>query len=87
MRFSIKRLTLCCSMTLSVALLSGCAAYSVVNTDRYGGSSSAVPAEYIPSPGFCRIWYKNRTPEQQPPQGDCDDLKQNVPDNAVLLKG
>ncbi|ODN66924.1 hypothetical protein [Methylophaga muralis] len=67
--------------------LTGCAAYSVVNSDRYSGSSSAVPAEYIPSPGFCRIWYKNRTPEQQPAQGDCDKLKQDVPENAVLLKG
>ena len=67
--------------------LTSCAAYSVVNTDRYSGSSSAVPAEYIPSPGFCRIWYKNRTPEQQPAQGDCDKLKQNVPENAVQLKG
>jgi len=70
-----------------LAVLTSCAAYSVVNSDRYSGSSSAVPAEYIPSPGFCRIWYKNRTPEQQPEQGDCDKLKQNVPDNAVLLKG
>jgi hypothetical protein len=68
-------------------VLTGCAAYSVVNSDRYSGSSSAVPAEYIPSPGFCRIWYKNRTPEQQPAQGDCEKLKQDVPDNAVLLKG
>lgn len=68
-------------------VLTGCAAYSVVNSDRYSGSSSAVPAEYIPSPGFCRIWYKNRTPEQQPAQGDCETLKQNIPENAVLLKG
>lgn len=69
------------------AVLTSCAAYSVVNSDRYSGSSSAVPAEFIPSPGFCRIWYKNHTPDQQPAQGDCDKLKQNVPDNAVLLKG
>lgn len=68
-------------------MLTSCAAYSVVNSDRYSGSSSAVPAEYIPSPGFCRIWYKNRTPEQQPDQGDCETLKQNIPENAVLLKG
>lgn len=68
-------------------VLTSCAAYSVVNSDRYSGSSSAVPAEYIPSPGFCRIWYKNRTPEQQPAQGDCETLKQNIPENAVLLKG
>lgn len=70
-----------------LVMLTSCAAYSVVNSDRYSGSSSAVPAEYIPSPGFCRIWYKNRTPEQQPAQGDCETLKQNIPENAVLLKG
>ena len=70
-----------------LVILTSCAAYSVVNSDRYSGSSSAVPAEYIPSPGFCRIWYKNRTPEQQPAQGDCETLKQNIPENAVLLKG
>lgn len=68
-------------------VLTSCAAYSVVNSDRYSGSSSAVPAEYIPSPGFCRIWYKDRTPEQQPAQGDCETLKQKIPENAVLLKG
>lgn len=69
------------------AALMSCAAYSVVNSDRYSGSSSAVPAEYIPSVGKCRIWYKNRSPEQQPAQGNCDTLKQNIPENAVLLKG
>lgn len=68
-------------------IMSGCAAYSVVNSDRYSGSSSAVPAEYIPSPGFCRIWYKDRAAEQQPAQGDCNTLKDNIPENAVLLKG
>lgn len=86
MRLSIRRFHLPLVLPIFAAL-TGCAAYSVVNSDRYSGSSSAVPAEYIPSPGFCRIWYKNRTPEQQPAQGDCDKLKQNVPDNAVLLKG
>jgi len=70
-----------------LAAMSSCAAYSVVNSDRYSGSSSAVPAEYIPSPGFCRIWYKNRAPEQQPAQGDCETLKHDIPENAVLLKG
>lgn len=67
--------------------LTSCAAYSVVNTDRYSGRTNAVPAEYIPSPGKCRIWYKDRTPQQQPAQGECDTLRQNVPKNAVLLKG
>lgn len=75
-----------CLLPLLIAMTS-CAAYGVVNTDRYSGRANAVPAEYIPSPGKCRIWYKNRTPEQQPAQGDCDMLKQNIPENAVLLKG
>lgn len=86
MRISTPRFHRLLALPIFVVLTS-CAAYSVVNSDRYSGSSSAVPAEYIPSPGFCRIWYNNRTPDQQPAQGDCDKLKQNVPENAVLLKG
>lgn len=70
-----------------LVILTSCAAYGVVNTERYSGRANAVPAEYIPSPGKCRIWYKDRTPQQQPAQGDCDTLKQNIPENAVLLKG
>ncbi|WP_417550534.1 hypothetical protein [Methylophaga sp.] len=86
MRISLAHFRQLLVLPIFIALTS-CAAYSVVNSDRYSGSSSAVPAEYIPSPGFCRIWYKNRTPEQQPAQGDCETLKQNIPENAVLLKG
>ena len=58
------KLTITCLQRLLIlpilAAMSSCAAYSVVNSDRYSGSSSAVPAEYIPSPGFCRIPISNR---------------------------
>ena len=46
-----------------------------------------VPAEHMPPRGKCRIWHRDREPGQQPPVGECNDLRQRVPADAVLVTG
>ena len=46
-----------------------------------------VPAEYMPPRGKCRIWHRDREPGQQPPVGECNDLRNRVPADAVLVTG
>lgn len=35
----------------------------------YYTDSPGIPPGHMPPPGKCRIWYPDRPPEQQPPQG------------------
>ena len=46
-----------------------------------------VPAEHMPPRGKCRIGHRDREPGQQPPVGECNDLRKNVPADAVLVTG
>jgi hypothetical protein len=46
-----------------------------------------VPAGHMPPRGKCRIWHRDREPGQQPPPGECHDLRQRVPPDAVLVTG
>ena len=46
-----------------------------------------VPAGHLPPSGECRIWYPDRDPGQQPPPGDCRELRHHVPAGAVLVRG
>lgn len=67
-------------------IISSCAAYSVVNSDRYSGHS-AIPDAERPPAGQCRLWYDNRRVSEQPPAGDCERLRDTQPDNARLIRG
>lgn len=61
--------------------------------DRYYGhdprysNGPNVPQGYMPRPGECRIWYPDRSPNNQPPSGNCAYLRNHVPPGAYLLIG
>lgn len=74
-------------VSLMFSVFSGCAAYSVMNNDRYYSSLSDVPEMYYPPAGKCRIWYQDQPVMEQPASGSCDDLQQQVSNNAILLQG
>lgn len=69
-----------------ITLLTSCAAYSVMNSDRYYDSPSSVPERYVPAMGQCRIWYPERPASQQTPWGNCDELQHQLPADAVLIR-
>jgi len=50
-------------------------------------TASLVPPGYYPPAGYCRIWYYDLDPTQQPPVGDCDRLREQLPMGARLLFG
>ena len=74
------------SVLLVALLLAGCAMDRTVP-----GSAPVeqvkVPASYMPPSGKCRIWYRDREPRDQPPVGECNDLRHRVPADAVLVTG
>lgn len=45
-----------------------------------------IPSEYIPSPGKCRIWHPDRSPEQQPAPQRCLEIF-DVPTGARVVYG
>lgn len=77
---------------LFTAVMAGCAG-GVFDRDGVRGTSGAssqrvdIPKEYYPPPGKCRIWRPGMNPVLQPAPGDCDQLKDRVPEGAVLVRG
>lgn len=67
----------------------GCTAVMLSEPVRYAGPHEAkfVPPGYMPPPGQCRIWYPNQSASQQPPPGDCAELRQRTPPGATLVYG
>jgi hypothetical protein len=74
------------SALLAAMLLTGCA-MPVTVPGPAPVEQVKVPASYMPPSGKCRIWHRDREPDQQPPVGECSQLRQNVPADAVLVNG
>lgn len=85
-RASLSKLALAAA---ALGLLSACA----TDGPDYRGHRSreagrvAIPADYLPPPGACRIWLPDRSPRHQPPAGSCRHLRRHVPPGAVLVHG
>ena len=47
----------------------------------------SIPAEHMPPAGKCRLWYPDRSSDDQPPAGECHDLQDRVAPGAVLVRG
>jgi len=47
----------------------------------------SIPAEHMPPAGKCRLWYPDRSPDDQPPAGECHDLQDRVAPGVVLVRG
>ncbi len=45
----------------------------------------AVPEDYLPPPGACRLWDSDSSPDDQASPGNCDDLEAEVRDKLVLV--
>jgi hypothetical protein len=48
---------------------------------------SGIPFDFIPPPGKCRVWYADRSPEEQPEPERCLEIAANVPPGAWLVYG
>lgn len=73
--------------SLAFSVFSGCAAYSVMNNDRYYSAGNNEPGMYHPQAGKCRSWYQDQPATEQPASRSCDDLQYKISDNAILLQG
>lgn len=51
------------------------------------GYSYKIPKGHMPPSRKCRIWYPELPPGQQPPPGDCEDLRYHVSPGARLIRG
>jgi hypothetical protein len=49
--------------------------------------SVTVPRGFVPPPGTCRIWHRDRPPALQPAFGPCRVLELNVPAGSYLIRG
>ncbi|MFK8328659.1 tetratricopeptide repeat protein [Pseudomonas sp. BJa5] len=46
-----------------------------------------IPRGHWPPPGQCRIWFPDRSAEQQPAATSCKKLHKRVPPGAILMQG
>ncbi|HER34151.1 MAG: hypothetical protein JXJ30_07460 [Halothiobacillaceae bacterium] len=86
------------AIMLAVAPLGGCAWFGVgPEGDQRtvivypGGDTSLdpviLPASELPPAGKCRAWYPDREPADQPEPAECEQLRQQLPAGAVLVRG
>lgn len=54
-------------------------------SSRESDQKHAVPREYMPPPGMCRIWIDNVPPKQQPAPTDCATAVRNKPRNGRVV--
>ena len=77
-----------------VLILSSCSTFSVTKapfnpppeTTLKKADPVGIPNEYIPSPGWCRVWHTDRSPDKQPAPERCLEIY-DVPAGARLVFG
>ena len=76
-------------LTVTTIACIGCTAILVSEPVKYAEPHEAtfVPEGYMPPPDKCRIWLHDRPASQQPPPGDCSELRSRVPPGATLVYG
>jgi hypothetical protein len=50
-------------------------------------SSFAVPHRMFPPSGMCRVWFTDRTADNQPAIESCDGIRSRVPAGAYVIYG
>jgi len=45
------------------------------------------PEDMLPPPGMCRIWFPDRTEDDQPGIESCDGIRRRVPAGAYVIYG
>lgn len=55
--------------------------------DTTRSSNAAIPRQYMPPPGMCRIWLKDVPPAQQPAPTDCATAIRKRPSNGRVVFG
>ena len=58
-----------------------------VTRDYVTENSYAIPAALLPPRGFCRVWFANRKPEDQPKVETCDGIRQRAPAGSYVIYG
>ncbi|AFJ03189.1 hypothetical protein Q7C_2050 [Methylophaga frappieri] len=71
---------------LGAICCTSCATYTLMKSDRYYQQAD-IPADAMPQPGQCRLWYNNRPVSEQPPARDCADFLDKIPKEARLIRG
>jgi hypothetical protein len=46
-----------------------------------------VPASYMPSAGYCRVWVPGRSPAEQTPPQSCREARADLVSGATLIVG
>lgn len=72
-------------VSLMILIFPGCAAYSVINDDRYYSADDDVPEMHYPQDGQYRNGYWGQ-PVEQSARKNCNDLPHQVFVNATLIQ-
>ncbi len=73
--------------TRSLITLFALAALPTLAVGQGRGNEIAIPAQYVPPAGMCRIWVNGVPPEQQPAPTDCATALKNNPANGRVIFG